>query len=705
MSQIIKKDLSIFRGTYRECKAFEDNHAVEDMKFYLAWDTQEIFVGNARGQLVLYGVSKSLFKYIDENFEEVKIQIQKRLDELTTEFEDYVHNYIGNNVEDITLKALNNTLTNLLDKIEKNTAEKVDEMLETIQGTVNSNFENIENTQKILNKHLTDSDKRLDLLEEKSEEYSENILDIDNRLKNIEGSGLENRVENIISKHIEDSEKRYALKKDLEEYNTSINVRIDNIESEIEELNFVKSSDFESYKTETNVRLDNLETFKSDVENNYLKKTDLSTEFSNINARIDNVDTEISTLKNSVNNNTYANDISDIKERLDKIDDGTNTRIKSIEEDISEINSKIDNFDFDIEIPSVTGSQILYRTGDQMRETLLDNDGKELTKDTMIVCIARTTNTTGTIYNPGMYYYSLSEDKIIAIPAGKIEIGYTYIKTTLETPLKNWFTNTTQNESYPIANKEYTFNIFDRNSTEEDLKDTTSIYTKVDKLDALKDTDGWNMYYSNNIDNSNTKIGSGPFFSKKIIANDDAAVSFNSKNPGTHTITINLYKKTTEGNTQYQVSHASYSENVTFYKPWCIKVLDSEFNEVGTVVDFDDSRVTSSIIPAGTYTFKFNDEKFNNVYIAEENDLGSVTFRFNNPYYIRFYKANNTKIDIDSDIPESITANASQEVITVEHADSNTNVEGVSYYAFDDKISSLTKKDGENYPVYSIKIK
>ena len=42
-----------------------------------------------------------------------------------------------------------------------------------------------------------------------------------------------------------------------------------------------------------------------------------------------------------------------------------------------------------------------------MRETLLDDDGKTLTKDTLIICISKTTSLVGTIYIiPGIYYYS-----------------------------------------------------------------------------------------------------------------------------------------------------------------------------------------------------------------------------------------------------------------------------------------------------------
>jgi hypothetical protein len=50
MSTVIRKELKIFRGTYDEVKAVP----TEDMTIYLAWDTGEIFVGNAIGNKTPY---------------------------------------------------------------------------------------------------------------------------------------------------------------------------------------------------------------------------------------------------------------------------------------------------------------------------------------------------------------------------------------------------------------------------------------------------------------------------------------------------------------------------------------------------------------------------------------------------------------------------------------------------------------------------
>ena len=77
-TSFLKRDLVIFRGTYEECM----NQPTEDMKIYLAWDTQEIYVGNRRGKKVQYGISKSIINELDARFKEA----QKNVEEYASEF-------------------------------------------------------------------------------------------------------------------------------------------------------------------------------------------------------------------------------------------------------------------------------------------------------------------------------------------------------------------------------------------------------------------------------------------------------------------------------------------------------------------------------------------------------------------------------------------------------------------------------------------
>ena len=76
MGAITKKDLSIFRGTYEEIK----NLPTEDMRIYLSWDTQEIFIGNSIGTKVPYGVPKILFNKIDRDLKNIEDKLNEKYD-------------------------------------------------------------------------------------------------------------------------------------------------------------------------------------------------------------------------------------------------------------------------------------------------------------------------------------------------------------------------------------------------------------------------------------------------------------------------------------------------------------------------------------------------------------------------------------------------------------------------------------------------
>jgi hypothetical protein len=56
MGKMLRKELKLYRGTLAEIKA----NPTEDMAIYLAWDTREIYVGNALGVKVLYNGGENL---------------------------------------------------------------------------------------------------------------------------------------------------------------------------------------------------------------------------------------------------------------------------------------------------------------------------------------------------------------------------------------------------------------------------------------------------------------------------------------------------------------------------------------------------------------------------------------------------------------------------------------------------------------------
>ena len=65
------------------------------------------------------------------------------------------------------------------------------------------------------------------LLKQNRPEYTKDISDIKSRLVNVEGTGLDNKINNAISAHKIEADKRYALASDLSKYETDNNSRID----------------------------------------------------------------------------------------------------------------------------------------------------------------------------------------------------------------------------------------------------------------------------------------------------------------------------------------------------------------------------------------------------------------------------------------------------------------------------------------------
>ena len=83
------------------------------MKIYLAWDTQEIFIVIC-GQLVLYGVSKSLFKYIDEYFEDFKDEVNAVISKIEGDFMEVASRNFTCDVTYIVMSVTAETIKNQL---------------------------------------------------------------------------------------------------------------------------------------------------------------------------------------------------------------------------------------------------------------------------------------------------------------------------------------------------------------------------------------------------------------------------------------------------------------------------------------------------------------------------------------------------------------------------------------------------------------
>lgn len=168
MGAITKKDLSIFRGTYEEIK----NLPTEDMRIYLSWDTQEIFIGNSIGTKVPYGVPKILFNKIDRDLKniedklnekydlQVDILVQQHLKEFldSSEFSDSVKSEIErlfNNFKatvESNINRLDGSITEINNKIRSN-KEETDKKLSDIEEKIPKKVSELENDSNYLTEH------------------------------------------------------------------------------------------------------------------------------------------------------------------------------------------------------------------------------------------------------------------------------------------------------------------------------------------------------------------------------------------------------------------------------------------------------------------------------------------------------------------------------------------------------------------------
>ena len=114
---VSNKDLQVFRGTYEEVM----KQPTVNMKVYLAWDTQQIFVGNSHGIKTPYnGQYKAVIQnYItnlrSELYESIDDRVQKELDETLADIETRVNENLTKTFEG-TISDLVKQNTNEYDK-------------------------------------------------------------------------------------------------------------------------------------------------------------------------------------------------------------------------------------------------------------------------------------------------------------------------------------------------------------------------------------------------------------------------------------------------------------------------------------------------------------------------------------------------------------------------------------------------------------
>lgn len=169
---ISRKDLQIFRGTYAEVM----KQPTVNMKIYLAWDTQQIFVGNNHGIKTPYS---GQYKAVIENY----------ITELKDEIYDSIDSKISAQVQE-ALKDIESTVTESLTEIFKDQIkELVSENTKEYQDQIDANSTKIANLQNSLSQSKTETDDKISSLEKLVAANETSVSTLESKI-----TGLSNKV-------------------------------------------------------------------------------------------------------------------------------------------------------------------------------------------------------------------------------------------------------------------------------------------------------------------------------------------------------------------------------------------------------------------------------------------------------------------------------------------------------------------------------
>lgn len=239
-------ELNVFRGTYKEVQAKE----TRDMTIYLAWDTQEIFIGNSLGTKVKYGSGQNLDKglkayfatFKDELYKEVKnysvLQVEDRVREVLDEIRD-------------TYDTAKQELSSHKEALSADLESKLSILNERLDNIV-LEYNNIINEVSItLNKKIDESVSELSAsITEAKNDYTDKISKLESTVRDDIGKTVENLELNIQDNYYnkDSMSQRYYTKTEIDKelagivYGEDISLQLDG---------YVRTDNFEDYKDET----------------------------------------------------------------------------------------------------------------------------------------------------------------------------------------------------------------------------------------------------------------------------------------------------------------------------------------------------------------------------------------------------------------------------------------------------------------------
>ena len=285
-----RTDLKIFRGTYAEVQ----KQPTVNMTFYLAWDTQQLFVGNKNGVKVPYTgryekdisdrlslfkdeVRTSQNKLRNEIFEDNKAfkdEVIAELGEITKNINDKVTEAIDAQTKDLIETKI---IPEVLDQLDTETLATKDD-INTLQGFINQNSSAISANASNIEQNSTSINHIRTSLESTNANVTKNSEDIAKLTEKV--NSLDNTV---VADKVAELERNYnTLSSTVEDHTSEISTiktNINNNTQKISELT-AKAETYDSYDSRISANEAGIQTLNQNLTT---AKNELSERIDNIN--------------------------------------------------------------------------------------------------------------------------------------------------------------------------------------------------------------------------------------------------------------------------------------------------------------------------------------------------------------------------------------------------------------------------------------
>ena len=285
-----RTDLKIFRGTYAEVQ----KQPTVNMKFYLAWDTQQLFVGNKNGVKVPYTgrYEKDISDRLSLFKDEVRVsqdKLRNEISEANKAFKDEIVTELNNITDNINNKVAeaidaqtkdlieSKIIPEVLRKLNVETLATKDD-INTLQGFINQNSSAISTNASNIEQNSSSINSIRDSLESTVTKVTKNSEDIAKLTEKV--NSLDNT---IVADKVAELEGKYNSLNSAVENNTSeistIKTNINNNTQKISELT-AKAETYDRYASRISANETGIQTLSQNLT---AAKNELSDRIDNIN--------------------------------------------------------------------------------------------------------------------------------------------------------------------------------------------------------------------------------------------------------------------------------------------------------------------------------------------------------------------------------------------------------------------------------------